>query len=127
MVELLQLFLPTRTATPIDVMTNSLGALLGLLIFHSSWLVFRMAIADTALAESQIQAFLKGQQPPEVYDKTFVAAYHFADSGSYRDRMATLPDFVWKTRTASAQTGAAATLAPSRWLETQAQTCCRPL
>lgn len=41
MVELLQLFLPMRTSTPIDVLTNSLGALLGLLIFQAMQLVFR--------------------------------------------------------------------------------------
>ena len=40
-VELLQLFLPTRTATPFDVMTNTLGTFLGWFSFQSLRLTFR--------------------------------------------------------------------------------------
>ena len=40
-VELLQLFLPTRTATPFDVMTNTLGTFLGWFSFQGLRLTFR--------------------------------------------------------------------------------------
>lgn len=40
-VELLQLFLPSRTPTPADVLTNTLGTLLGVLCLHGVGLLFR--------------------------------------------------------------------------------------
>ena len=175
LVELLQLFLPSRTSTPIDVLTNSLGALLGLLIFHSIRLVFRsltslmlalviwlvlafavsipvqsgakltnwdptfpllignersggaawsgrvfdVAMADTALTDRQVQAFIKrGSTAPE-FGQTFLASYQFVGGGGYADRTGTLPNLVWGSGAPGAPTGAGILLTRDQWVETQ--------
>ena len=69
--------------------------------------------------ESQVQAFIKGESTVTGFDRTFVASYQFAGSGSYADRTGTLPNLVWTSGAPGTPARTGLLLAHDRWVETQ--------